>query len=55
VIQGVCEKMKALQHKPKPIRGFDYQPTLGYTPPANRIGTDAIKENQISRVTEMLE
>ena len=33
VIRGVCEKMKAAEREPEPIWGFEYEPTLMYTPP----------------------
>jgi len=33
VIQGMCEKMKALEHQPGPMREFEYKATLGYTRP----------------------
>ncbi|KAJ8431309.1 hypothetical protein Cgig2_032299 [Carnegiea gigantea] len=32
VIRGVYEKMKEIEHKPKPILGFEYKPTPRYTP-----------------------
>ena len=31
LIQGVCEKMKALERQPKPMWGFEYEPTPEYT------------------------
>ena len=33
VIQGMCEKMKALEHQPGPMWEFEYKATLGYTRP----------------------
>jgi len=33
VIQGMCEKMKALERRPRPMRAFEYKSTPGYTPP----------------------
>ena len=33
VILGMCEKMKALERQPGPMRWFEYEPTLRCTPP----------------------
>ena len=43
VIQGVCEKMKALERQPGPMQGFEYESTPRYTPSYQQNGNHSLQ------------
>ena len=55
VIQDVYEKMKALECQLGPMRGFEYEPTPGYTPPYQQYGNRSLQtEGSLAgRITEV--